>query len=51
MFTVKMFINGVCKTMEFFDIVKAMKFFDDIQTDKLVPHAKLICHHRVTAEF
>ena len=51
MFIVKMLFNGEVKDEVFYDIAKALKFFDDLQKSKVVPHARLFAHHRVTAEF
>ena len=50
-FIVKMFFNGEVKDEVIYDIARAMKFFDDLQKSKVVAHARLFAHHRVTAEF
>ena len=51
MFIVKMFFNGEVRDEVFFVFLKALKFFDDLQKSKVVAHARLFAHHRVTAEF
>lgn len=51
MFIVKMFFNGEVKDEIFYDIAKALTFFNDLQKSKVVSHARLFVHHRVTAEF